>query len=211
MGHWRTTLMGLLLLTATARAAEPPAEARAYFEKGQVCFKLQNWSCAIEEWKHSYEYWRSAVTLFNIAQAQRLGGDLEAALMSYKFYLSDSPNGDYVAVATGMIQKLQPLVDQARASKSAPPVGAAKEPEKTKPPEVTPPPPAAVVPAAIVTPPPTTTVERRPARTGLYAGVGVVVGAVIVGAAVGIGVGVGTAPGPSVPVPTSGGYTAVNF
>jgi tetratricopeptide (TPR) repeat protein len=66
-------------------------KAKALYEEGLRFYNIGEYDRAVEKFKESYVVVAAPLLLFNIAQAQRLGGDCEAALRSYETYLREVP------------------------------------------------------------------------------------------------------------------------
>lgn len=71
------------------RAAE--ATAKAYYERGQQLFALQQFDGALEQFKLAFDAKLLPELLFNIGQCHRNLGDYDAAIFAYKRYLQLVP------------------------------------------------------------------------------------------------------------------------
>jgi tetratricopeptide (TPR) repeat protein len=112
-------LVAMLSVSTNALAQEaPPADdkedatskAREHMEKGQTHYNLGEFDKAIEEYKKAYDLTKAPGFLFNIAQAQRLKKDYEAALFSYRTYLRQLPEAENRADAEAWIVELEKLI-----------------------------------------------------------------------------------------------------
>ncbi len=173
---WCASCLAILFVCLTARAQPPdPAtqrEGREHYEKGLASYHLGDFAAAIVEFKAAYTLTHAPRLLFDIAQAQRLNKEYEAALYSYNTYLRlipGAPNRGDVQVRIAELQKLvaehpepPPQPSPAPEPPSSPP-----EPSPTPEPLVIAPPPS-LPPAALHT----AVVER-------WAGIGVAVGGAI--------------------------------
>jgi tetratricopeptide (TPR) repeat protein len=133
----------LLVAFAAGRAgADDGKLARQHFEDGSRLYDLGKFSDAARQYEEAYKYKPDPALLFNIGQAYRAAGDVNAALTAYKSYLRRVPNASNRQEVETHIAKLQKLVE------------AKSPPQETRPPIESAPPPT---PPPIVTPPPTVT------------------------------------------------------
>ncbi|MDW8280208.1 MAG: tetratricopeptide repeat protein [Myxococcales bacterium] len=91
MGGRRQTLLLMLLLMAVWAGdadAEPPPD---YFGQGLQHYERGEYEQAIQMFRAGHAAEGHPAYLFNIAQAQRLAGQLEEALASYRAYLAAAP------------------------------------------------------------------------------------------------------------------------
>ncbi len=112
---------------ASGTAAPLPAEATAHFEMGTRHYNLQEWAAAVKEYKEAYRLAPRPETLWSIAQSQRLGGDLDAAILTYQSFLRTNPSERQAAMANEAIVKCQAaLLDKRKADPAPPPGESAK-------------------------------------------------------------------------------------
>jgi tetratricopeptide (TPR) repeat protein len=153
-------------------------EGRAHYQKGLASYHLGDFPTAIEEFKTAYTMTQAPRLLFDIAQAQRLNKEYEAALYSYNTYLRLVPGAPNRADVQSRIGELAKLIAER-------PV----EPPPSPEPELLPPPPSPTPtpsPEIVVVPPRVSPVELRAAALKRWSGVGVALaGAVLFGAAAG--------------------------
>jgi tetratricopeptide (TPR) repeat protein len=177
----------LVLLAPSVRAGEDraaTAQAQAHFERGLKHYRLGEFLDAAEEYKASYSAKANPELLYNIAQAYRLGNDLDKALFFYRSYLSALPEATNRGEVEQRITKLEASI--AEQKKAAAP---AEKQEKVEPPPTT---------APVVTPAPappnvlTATAPPPPAHTPVYKKwwLWTIVGVAAAGAATGIALGV---------------------
>jgi hypothetical protein len=91
----RRAILAILIAVAAPAAARPPApdaaarerDARDHYAKGMTHFNLGEFAAAVAEFKLAYAASSAPGLLFNMAQAQRLNREYEAALFSYQTYL----------------------------------------------------------------------------------------------------------------------------
>lgn len=72
-------------------AAANKAKAKAHYDRAQTHFNLAEFDEAINEYGKAYANYSDPVFLFNIAQAQRLKGEIEKAIFMYGRYLKEKP------------------------------------------------------------------------------------------------------------------------
>ena len=66
-------------------------EARAHTKAGTAAFNLGHYDEAVLEYEAAYKAVPAPVLLYNIGQANRLGGNSDKALIAYKSYLRTAP------------------------------------------------------------------------------------------------------------------------
>ena len=89
----RLVLVMALLAGATARAEpDDQARSRALYDQGSRAYQDGDYPRAVELFTAAYELSRAPAILFNIAQAHRLGGDCEQALVYYRRSLAEEPD-----------------------------------------------------------------------------------------------------------------------
>ncbi len=184
-----------LFVFATHAFADEMGEARAHFKKASAAFAIGEFAEAAEEYQAAYRLKQDPALLYNAAQAFRLAGKNEKALILYKNYLQFYPNEPNIDEVRGQIAKLKEAIAAAEKAKNAPPTGTAEP--KTTPADKTPmiekpatttsvltPPPPSQNTALVTTPPKKETVPLYK-KWWLWTAVGVVVvGGVVAGAVV---------------------------
>lgn len=114
-------LLRLVLLAAVGSAAAPvrvsaqPAPApvdkkqvaRQYTEAGLAAAKLGDYDTAIGFYQKAYQLVPHPTLIFNIAEANRLAGRLDAALTLYRRYLSEAPAGPLASDARDRIAEIE--------------------------------------------------------------------------------------------------------
>lgn len=78
-------------LCGSALADDAKATARAHLDAGTKFFNIQQYDKAADEYQQAYLLDPDPAYLYAVAQAQRLGGDCEKALLSYQAYLRTNP------------------------------------------------------------------------------------------------------------------------
>jgi hypothetical protein len=89
-------LAASLLVSASAVAAEPSAEARRLYAEGKAEYAQGHYAEAVSLFERSYALSESPALLFNMAQAHRLAGPDHCvdAVALYKSYLSAEPDAE---------------------------------------------------------------------------------------------------------------------
>ena len=148
----------LLGATTAARADATPtpqetAQANKFVESGSRHFDLQEWDAAISDFKQAYQLVPAADLIFNIAQAQRLKGDCQAASVSYRTYLREAPNSSRQKKVEQRLQEMESCAKQP-ATTTTPPAITTTPPgdPKVVDPGPTPQPPPSI--ATVITKPP---------------------------------------------------------
>jgi tetratricopeptide (TPR) repeat protein len=101
----RIALVTMLLIGV---AVAQPNEAERLYTEGQTAYDAKDYKLALAKWKRSYELSKLPALIFNIAQAERLGGDCTAALASYKKFVELDPTSSERETAEGLIKEIQP-------------------------------------------------------------------------------------------------------
>ena len=96
-----------LLLAAAVHAADPAAEARDLFVKGQQAMAAGKHADAVTSYQASYRVSKAPTVLFFIAEAQRAAGQDAKALASYEEYLAKLPNAPKKAEAEVQVVALK--------------------------------------------------------------------------------------------------------
>jgi iron complex outermembrane receptor protein len=127
----RSLAILVLLLSTSASTfadeAETRKQARAHYQAGTIFFDAGAFDQAIAEYERGYRLEPIPEFLFNLGQASRLKGDLDAAARFYQRYLDDKPKG---AVADEARRHLQEIA-------AAHPTAAPAPPEPAPPPAPT--------------------------------------------------------------------------
>jgi len=135
------------VLPAGGARADDAADAKAHYQKATAHFAVGEYREAASEYEEAFKLKQDPAILFNAAQAHRLAGDGQKALLLYNNVIKLYPTSPYAADSQERISKLS----QAGAGPAAPPPAA-----PAAAPAVGETPPPAVVPAPLI-PPPTPT------------------------------------------------------
>lgn len=153
MRGWSAVLLVCALsrgvLADTPPPADAKAQAKAHADSATQLFNVQQYDKAAEEYQQAYLLDPVPAYLYASGQAQRLGGDCEKALLSYRAYLRTKP-ADESKVQKNIERCEQDLKD--RAKPVEPVVRPALPPTATLAPIMAPPPPPAA-PRVMVTRP----------------------------------------------------------
>ena len=135
-----------LIPTGGARA-DDAADAKAHYQKATAHFAVGEYREAAAEYEEAFKLKQDPAILFNAAQAHRLAGDSQKALLLYNNVIKLYPTSPYAADSQERISKLS----QAGGGPMAPPP--AEGPPGARAPAVGETSAAAVVPAPLVPPP----------------------------------------------------------
>jgi hypothetical protein len=203
---WRVTLVSaLVLLAAPVRGDDNTESARAHYKKGLSAYALGRFKEAAAEYEAAFDLEPDSALLYNAAQAHRIAGDKERALLLYENYLRLFRSPPMEKDVKRYILSLKAAIDSEARARSTPPTepiksqvegvsppSPAPEPVEQKPqPEAAPMAPQPQVRAAA--PPP----EKKKTPKWVWGVVGGVAGVVVVGVAVGLAVGLSGTSYPS--------------
>ncbi len=168
----------MLLLGGTAQAAGK-VEAKDAYQRATKYYNLSDFQHALESFKEAYLDYPDPSFLYNIAQCQRLLGQKQDAVLSYKAYLRERPSSPLRAEVTTQIDTLD---QQVQADDEAERVRLAHEAETAKPAD-----------NATTTPALTQVVAMPPSRQPVYKKwwLWTIVGGGVVAIALGVGLGLG--------------------
>lgn len=113
----RLALLGLVIATARppCALADPPAPARdpaavklakQYVAAGLAAQDAHDYDTAIALYSRAYQLVPHPLLIFNLAQAHRLAGHLDKALVLYRRYLAEDPDGAQATIARGFVAEL---------------------------------------------------------------------------------------------------------
>ncbi len=170
------------IFVSGAAHADSTSEARTHYQNGNAAFALGDFKQAAAEYELAYRLRQDPALLFNAAQAQRLGGNREKALIMYKNFVRLYPDNPNATEAQAQIEKLKTAIDADEKAKTSPPTSTVESGDKSLTGSAPAPEPAAAAPAAA-----SPSAERGPAakrplykRWWLWTGVAVVVAAAVV-------------------------------
>ena len=150
-------ILALILIGGgVARAEDADAvAARQHYKAATGHFAVGEFSDAASEYEAAFKLHQDPALLFNAAQARRLAGENQKALVLYKNFLHLYPSSPNIPVVREQIDKLQEVVAAESTAKTSPPTTTV-EPKTEAPgtPATTPPP--ATTTATTTTPPPST-------------------------------------------------------
>jgi hypothetical protein len=130
--------------TAEPVAADARAKARELHTLGLTRFEAGDYGAAIDLFREAFALWPAPGLLYNLAQAERLGGACREALRDYQRFLDSHPDGEARDYAESYIYELAPCPDEvvaetsstesvspgARVSPTGPPPAPAPEPPR---------------------------------------------------------------------------------
>jgi tetratricopeptide (TPR) repeat protein len=166
------------LLPAGGARADDAADAKAHYQKATAHFAVGEYREAASEYEEAFKLKQDPAILFNAAQAHRLAGDSQKALLLYNNVIKLYPTSPYAADSQERISKLSqagagptappPTEGPPGARASAPSAGETPAPAVAPAPLVPPPAPTAPAPAAalsasaLAAPPPPPEAADRP-------------------------------------------------
>ncbi len=103
-------VVGLLALAARSAYAAPgsvPDKARQLADKGRTSHEAGDYNTAISAYTEAYAIAPSPALLFNLAQAYRLRGSCDDAVLMYRRYLDTNPTPDARAIAEGHLATVE--------------------------------------------------------------------------------------------------------
>jgi hypothetical protein len=124
----RTALVIALLSFATVAAgADPPtSDAKAHFSRATAHFAVGEFAEAAEEYQAAYMAKQDPALLYNAAQAYRLAGKHQRALILYKNYVQLYPNESNIGEVKAQIAKLNKAIAASDTATTSPPTSTAR-------------------------------------------------------------------------------------
>ena len=117
-------LVALTLCCGAARAEDDDAAAaRQHFKAATGHFAVGEFTQAAVEYEAAFKLHQDPALLFNAAQARRLAGDNQKALVLYKNFLQLYPNSPNTEVVRDQVARLQEAINASEKAKSSPPTG----------------------------------------------------------------------------------------
>jgi len=104
-----------------ARAGTDSEEARAYFDKATASFALGRYPAAAENFEKAFELKPDPALLYNAAQAHRLAGNKERALILYQNYLRLYAKAGKRSEVEGRVEELKKAIEHDRVVATSPP------------------------------------------------------------------------------------------
>ena len=207
----RGALIAALCVGSLARAGTE--EAKAYYERGLSAFALGHYAEAAEAYEKAFALKADSALLYNAAQAHRLGGNKQRALLLYENYLrlfGKVPNREEVQRHIAALRAAIASEEHASTAPPTEPAPIGRPPAARTESQGAPEPAAANTTAAAAASPSgaseslTAAPPARPERKRKGWVIGVAVGAAVAAAALAVGLGVGLSSGASDPSPTFG-------
>jgi tetratricopeptide (TPR) repeat protein len=173
-------ILGLLVVATTGTArADDAADAKAHYQRATAHFAVGEYREAAAEYEEAFKLKQDPAILFNAAQAHRLAGDNQKALLIDNNVIKLYPTSQYATDSRERIDKLAqsgtspPAAVPAespgrmRPAPSLVPVAAPAPPASPQPPALAAPAPAAISPSTmlIATPAPPPEPEGKPVYT----------------------------------------------
>lgn len=163
----------LLVMVSGVQAADQPKDvATAHVRKATAAYNLGKYAEAAKEYEAAYEQTLDPNLLFNIAQAYRLAGDREKAIMAYRSFIRSAPQSEQRHLAESKMRELErqrstapPPTIPPPGPEPAPPAAAAATPAPTPAPPSAAPLAPSVAPASADKPSPGSAAAARPSTT----------------------------------------------
>jgi hypothetical protein len=115
--------LAVLILFGGARAnADDAADAKAHYQKATAHFAIGEYREAAAEYEAAFKLKQDPALLFDAAQAHRLGGDNQRALLQYKNVINLYPGSSYARNAQERMEKLEQAMAAAAAGGGSGPV-----------------------------------------------------------------------------------------
>jgi tetratricopeptide (TPR) repeat protein len=188
----RPALAFLFVCVAATPASADNEAAKAHFKKGLAAYALGHYAEAASEYEEAFNLEPQSALLYDAAQAHRLAGNKERALLLYQNYLRLFPNASEQRDVRRLIETLRrAIAADARAGNSPPvtpilpPVGTSSTAEPSAPPAT----PSAVAPAPPAVAPAATAPQPKKRPRWVWGVVGGAAALVVIGVAVGLSVG----------------------
>jgi tetratricopeptide (TPR) repeat protein len=181
--RWVIALIAVGLSTAVADSES----ARAHYEKGLAAYALGHYREAAIEYESAFELKPDPALLYNAAQAHRLAGEKERALLLYENYLRLFPHRPNEKDVHRYIQMLRSAIEGDARAKSTPPTEPLIPSPAPQTAEARVTPPAALAPPP--GPPPRARSDRKKTPAWVWGVVGATAGVVVIGAVVGLSIG----------------------
>ncbi|HET6149954.1 MAG TPA: hypothetical protein VFH68_20610 [Polyangia bacterium] len=108
-------------MPAFARAAGSSEQARVYFDKASASFALGYYPVAAENFERAFELKPDSALLYNAAQAHRLAGHKERALILYQNYLRLYTRAPLRAEVEARVEELKTAIERDRVVATTPP------------------------------------------------------------------------------------------
>jgi tetratricopeptide (TPR) repeat protein len=113
-------VLGSILVTAPASAQSESEAAKAAFQEGKRAYNLGRWEEALAGFEKAYKLSGDTVLLFNVAQAHRMAGHLEEALVSYRAFLREQPRSPNRGLAESWIAAIEAKLRARKLDPAAP-------------------------------------------------------------------------------------------
>jgi tetratricopeptide (TPR) repeat protein len=132
----RLVLLGAVVATAapalaqTAPSVDKKQVAKQYVEAGLAAQSAGDYDAAITFYSKAYDLLPHPTLIFNLAQAHRLAGRIEQALVLYRRYLSEDPKGPHAGTARDLVSEIE--ARKTEAARTAASARAADEARKTE-------------------------------------------------------------------------------
>jgi tetratricopeptide (TPR) repeat protein len=172
----KQSIVALVVLVGSGAAlAERASDARAHYQRATAHFAVGDFAEAAEEYQAAYKLKQDPALLYDAAQAFRLAGKPEKALILYRNYVQLYPREPNIGEVQEQIVKLKSAISAADSAKNNPPTATAEP----------------VGAASSASPEPIAEAPRKPPLYKKW-WVWTIAGGVAAGVAIGLGVGLTT-------------------
>ena len=118
MGFFKLLITVSLLVISSPGVADDASEAKAreWIEKGRTCIAKEDFACALEAFKTSYELRPKSWVLFNIAMCQKATHRYVDAIASFRLFLKaeNNPSTATLGLAKEALSELEQMVGKVR-------------------------------------------------------------------------------------------------
>jgi tetratricopeptide (TPR) repeat protein len=122
----RSLVIASLVCVSLAARADSSSEAREHFKKATAHYAIGEFAEAASEYEAAFKAKQDPALLYNAAQAHRLAGHQEKALVLYRNFVQLYPSEPNIAEVRMQIDKLREAIAVADKAKTAPPTGTAE-------------------------------------------------------------------------------------
>jgi len=179
-------VLSLMVLASAARGER--SDARGYYQRATAHYAIGEFDQAAADYQLAYKLKQDPALLYNAAQAFRLAGRLDRALVLYRNYINLYPDAGNIKEVRQQVAKLKSAVASAATAVTSPPTGTTRPAEEppAHPPIVVGDRPSAAAPQAPAPSPRVAPREQHARRTPVYKKwwLWTIVGAVAAGGAV---------------------------
>jgi tetratricopeptide (TPR) repeat protein len=116
----------LLTLLGAPASADRGGDARAHYQKATAHFAVGEFAEAAAEYQTAFKLRPEGALLYNAAQAHRLAGNLDKAMVLYRNYVQLYPDASNIGEIRAQIEKLKRAIAANNSAVTSPPTGTTK-------------------------------------------------------------------------------------